>query len=985
MQRLIEIIKKEDKKNPYTDEAIAQMLKIGRSEVVKLRHSLGIANSRQRMRGPLLTAVHEFLAQDPGLSERALTQLVNTAGFVVSRHAVGEIMKQFKFQVDTPAAKQLRKHKDFAAAPMHAVSKQSAFDALIGGDGSLKAQVELAKAAILYPPRGLHTLILGPTGVGKSELAHCMYKFALESGKDESKFPFVVFNCADYAETPQLLMAQLFGYVKGAFTGADTAKEGLVEKADGGILFLDEIHRLPPEGQEILYYLIDKGKFRRLGESDNYRHVSLMLVAATTEAIESFLLLPFRRRIPMLIELPSLEQRSLEERLQIIITFVREEASRLNLHIEVSYNVAAAFLMYNCPGNIGQLYSDIQVACARAFLRHMNRRESVMKIEIGDLSQQIVKGLLHIGEKRNTVDQILQGDLEISPDDKNRLDLIKSTYLLPSDIYQEIENSYSNMERQGVDIAVINRIISDELEAKIRRFIKQTQKGKTHLDRQDLEKIVGPQIVDAVEKMVQIAKRKMPEIDQSLFYCLATHLAASCERMQHEGQAIVCPQREKLRLEHPSKYALAAQMIRTANIELGVSLPEDEIAFVTMYLKSYAQKEVLEEPRVGIVVLSHGRVAEGMAQVANRLLGVDCARFIEMPLEESCESALKRTIEVVKQADCGKGVLLLADMGSLVGFGKLITAETGISTRTITKVHTPMVIEAVRKALLPEAGLDEIATALSEGKIQGGEDLYPPDFHCDLPKAIVCVCLTGVGTAKCLEKLIRDTMPEKLDKVHLITLGALEEEDLQSRLAALQKEYQLIAVVGTLGMAIPAAPFISAKEILQGEGMEKLRKIIDLTNYSTQSEPSDPYVDEELSLLTPDALIALRQRYRSKRDVLNAMAKLLCDAGYVREPYIASVFEREEMAPAVFQSVGIPHGNPDFVVRPGIAVMTLVEPVLWAEGLSVDIVFMLALNCYQKEAFRKLYGLLNSTKCLQAMKRSVDVREFKRWLKQRRI
>ena len=175
--------------------------------------------------------------------------------------------------------------------------------------------------------------------------------------------------------------------------------------------------------------------------------------------------------------------------------------------------------------------------------------------------------------------------------------------------------------------------------------------------------------------MIQLAKKMTPEIDQSLFYCLATHLAASCERMKVPDQTIGCHQVEKLRVENPTEYRLATQMVEVANDELGLVLPEDEIAFVTMYLKSYAQKEVLDEAHVGIVVLSHGRVAEGMVQVANRLLGVQYARSVEMPLEESCESALQRTIEVVKQVDCGKGVLLLTDMGSLVGFGKIITAQ----------------------------------------------------------------------------------------------------------------------------------------------------------------------------------------------------------------------------------------------------------------------------------------------------------------------
>lgn len=71
-----------------------------------------------------------------------------------------------------------------------------------------------------------------------------------------------------------------------------------------------------------------------------------------------------------------------------------------------------------------------------------------------------------------------------------------------------------------------------------------------------------------------------------------------------------------------------------------------------------------------------------------------------MPLEESCELALQRAIDIAKKADQGKGVLLLADMGSLVSFtSKLITHQTGISTRTIARTHMQMLLEATRKAL----------------------------------------------------------------------------------------------------------------------------------------------------------------------------------------------------------------------------------------------------------------------------------------------
>ena len=72
---------------------------------------------------------------------------------------------------------------------------------------SLKTVVDHAKAAILYPPKGMHSIILGDTGVGKSTFASLMYKYAVESGVKSKNSPFIVFNCADYANNPQLLTA----------------------------------------------------------------------------------------------------------------------------------------------------------------------------------------------------------------------------------------------------------------------------------------------------------------------------------------------------------------------------------------------------------------------------------------------------------------------------------------------------------------------------------------------------------------------------------------------------------------------------------------------------------------------------------------------------------------------------------------------------------------------------------------------------------
>lgn len=150
---------------------------------------------------------------------------------------------------------------------------QDVFENFIGRNDSLKNQVEQAKAAILYPPQGLNVLITGPTGSGKTYFANAMYRFAMNKGVIK-KQKFTTFNCADYAHNPQLLMSHLFGYAKGAFTGATEDHDGLIQEADGGMLFLDEIHRLPPEGQEMIFYFMDHGTYNRLGETA--KHIMLM-------------------------------------------------------------------------------------------------------------------------------------------------------------------------------------------------------------------------------------------------------------------------------------------------------------------------------------------------------------------------------------------------------------------------------------------------------------------------------------------------------------------------------------------------------------------------------------------------------------------------------------------------------------------------------------------------------------------------------------
>ena len=90
-------------------------------------------------------------------------------------------------------------------------------------------------------------------------------------------------NCAEYANNPELLTANLFGYVKGAYTGAEENQEGLLSLANEGVLFLDEIHCLEAKCQEKLFQYMDKGIYHKVGDNEKWYRSNCRLIFATTE------------------------------------------------------------------------------------------------------------------------------------------------------------------------------------------------------------------------------------------------------------------------------------------------------------------------------------------------------------------------------------------------------------------------------------------------------------------------------------------------------------------------------------------------------------------------------------------------------------------------------------------------------------------------------------------------------------------------------
>jgi len=653
------------------------------------------------------------------------------------------------------------------------------FKDLIGYSGSLKEIVKKCQESIVYPPNGFPIVITGPSGVGKSFLARNIYNEAkkLQVISDDAKL--VTLNAADYANNPELLSSVLFGYKKGAFTGANYDTPGLIDQADNGYFFLDEVHRLPKESQEKLFSLLDLGKFYPLGENNNAHEVNVRFIFATTENLDNTLLKTFIRRVPLHVSLPAFKDRPLTERLSLIFNAFKQEAKRTDRQFVISNSNIEKLTRNVDAGNIGAMENEVKLLCASAYTENSNDKT------------------IKIGEVEHESDAItIDGSADI-----NNYEMLKDKEnKLLKDLFDQLMKSIDE-KRDPTDCTLllmkflrkIQYLADDNL---INSIIYKFNDGVKAV----LNDKYGIKLTISDEDIRQIA------LGLSLYYLIPNHEIDM-------SQLIV-----KLEELYPRTMYVYHQLLK--RISSDVAFQQFGATWMLLVFQNCIKK--IESIQYTGIILAHGNsTATSIQSVVNNLCGNYIFEAFDMPIDVSIHEINRYVQKYIKnQKDHQhKGIFVLFDMGSLTQMFSEIKKYSNSELLVINNVTTATALDTGIRIQRNDSFKDITEAANRFGKASGTQ------YYEGLADTsnIVVSCMSGVGLSEEIKRMMLESLSNKFK---IITM---DYKDLKQTLENHEQKFfdKTKFVVTTTDIDTKLdIDIINIYDIMEKDGYQRFEKLL---------------------------------------------------------------------------------------------------------------------------------------------------------------
>ena len=677
-------------------------------------------------------------------------------------------------------------------------SREKDFEKLIGYQGSLQTVVEHCKAAVSYPDNGLPVLLYGATGSGKSFLAALTYQYALHHKIVKSTAKFITVNCAEYANNPELLTANLFGYVKGAYTGAEENQEGLLSLANEGVLFLDEVHCLEAKCQEKLFQYMDKGIYHKVGDNEKWYRSNCRLIFATTENPQTTLLKTLLRRIPITVVVPSLKERPLQEKRELIYSMFMNEKKRIQKDIFISNLAFQTLLDFTFVGNVGEMENSIKAICAGVFVK---KEQDALNIHFLDLPSYFFKTMKSVQMK---------------------------TYDRESETMLPIEELHGTKKAATPLLLLYERILgvhkkNDDFLQGIERCRLLIQNFIDYMFFKEKYNVVSSNedfLLKMLDKIYSIIMNKYSLAVSNNQIKIYSKFFVEYTKNVTDAKIWIAMHQEEVTLFHnnlqdyyPRAYRIANEVVE--NVELNLDVELDEMIVIILTLSFIDIDQDTNNGRIGLILCHGYSTASSISDTANHMLGSHVFDGIDMELRISIDKIVQLVDDYLKQKAPIQELMLLVDMGSLEKIYEKLAPLSDCNIGLINRVSTATALEAgnmmkqgrnVKAILEALKNNNVISTHFIEGKKR--------------KEAILTVCATGFGTAKKISELIITSLPRTIElEVIPYDYQSLLENGLEDMIFS---EYNVQLMVGTLDPEVKGIPYMAMKSIMTNDEAQEL-------------------------------------------------------------------------------------------------------------------------------------------------------------------
>lgn len=645
------------------------------------------------------------------------------------------------------------------------------FKEMTGWNGSLKHAIQLAKAAVLYPGRSLNILIVGEKGTGKKQFAKLIYQYCVMQCILPENAPFLQMNCRDYQLDGQQAKDVLFG----------KQQAGLLKIAENGILYLDNIHYL------------DGGLQRDLARYSEKSVDNIILIASCTPGNEP-LQEEFQSEFPIVVSMPRITDRPVEERMEMIKCLLSTEAANVGKTLVVKEELMHCLLLYNCKDNYQQLKRDIKMGCANAYVREIDSKDKI-DLYVSDFDAGIRQGILRYGSVRQEIEKLVPENSTFFFDGRD----MKISGKESKNLYKELQKKAEKLDAEGISKDDIQMLLSTEIERAFGKYQKELIRDVK--SRKELGMVVDDTLAEMVENFLKKAQSLLQrKFDESVFLGLCLHMKNVLNHIR-EPEKIGKLDISEVVTKHKQEYMLCLEFADEIKEKYGIEMPIDEVILITMFLCYEPQKQ----ETAGKMAILYAFYGEGIASSIVRTIS-DISGFEEIySFEVSHQVEEKEVYASLKKClleiDRGKGICIVYDSDWIEEMTEEIARETGLLIRLFPAPVTTMGVELARKAML-SSNLDAI---YREAMQSVGA------FAVSREKYIVTLCTTGRGGAEELKNYIE--LYGKLENVQVIPMSMSDSEVLRECFSDLMRKGTILCVIGTYDPKLYSIPFCSVAQV----------------------------------------------------------------------------------------------------------------------------------------------------------------------------